>query len=228
MLDSGEKITIPRPINTSPLTIGDARAGNYEWFSGSIDDIRIFNRALSASEVQTFYHEGGWPVLPTITSISPPLLSPASSVTITGSGFSSNAPDNIVYFGAVKAAVTSASPSSITATVPRGPTLAPVSVTVAGLRASSPVPFIPTFNGPGLINNATLAPKVDFQASGQLVRGTAADLDGDGKPDIAVANAGQKSQHQTQYLHPGNDRCVLFCRQSRYIRGDDAVSGNSL
>ena len=64
-------MTIPRPINSSPLTIGDARVGNYEWFSGSIDDIRIFNRALSASEVQTFYHEGGWPVLPTITSISP-------------------------------------------------------------------------------------------------------------------------------------------------------------
>ena len=32
--------------------------GNY--FSGSIDDIRIYNRALTTVEVQTLYHEGGW------------------------------------------------------------------------------------------------------------------------------------------------------------------------
>ncbi|MFA6468411.1 MAG: LamG-like jellyroll fold domain-containing protein, partial [Bacteroidota bacterium] len=30
-------------------------------FSGSIDDIRVYNRALSASEISTFYQEGGWP-----------------------------------------------------------------------------------------------------------------------------------------------------------------------
>ena len=32
--------------------------GNY--FSGSIDDIRIYNRALTQAEIDTLYHEGGW------------------------------------------------------------------------------------------------------------------------------------------------------------------------
>ncbi|HEX3047248.1 MAG TPA: LamG-like jellyroll fold domain-containing protein [Bacillota bacterium] len=37
---------------------------NYDskyYFDGVIDDIRLYNRALSASEVQTLYNEGGWP-----------------------------------------------------------------------------------------------------------------------------------------------------------------------
>ena len=32
--------------------------GNY--FSGSIDDIRIYNRALTQAEIDTLFHEGGW------------------------------------------------------------------------------------------------------------------------------------------------------------------------
>jgi Concanavalin A-like lectin/glucanases superfamily len=33
---------------------------NLRYFDGSIDDIRIYNRALTASEIQQLYHEGGW------------------------------------------------------------------------------------------------------------------------------------------------------------------------
>ena len=32
---------------------------NYGW-NGIIDDIRVYNRALSDAEVQALYHEGGW------------------------------------------------------------------------------------------------------------------------------------------------------------------------
>ena len=28
--------------------------------NGKLDDIRVFNRALSPSEIQTLYHESGW------------------------------------------------------------------------------------------------------------------------------------------------------------------------
>ena len=46
--------------------IGDLVFGgifsNYSnpWFNGNIDDIRIYNRALTESEIQALYHEDGW------------------------------------------------------------------------------------------------------------------------------------------------------------------------
>jgi hypothetical protein len=53
------------PIATTNVTkIG--RTGGVinenSFFNGSIDDIRIYNRALSTSEIDGFYHEGGWPI----------------------------------------------------------------------------------------------------------------------------------------------------------------------
>jgi hypothetical protein len=38
---------------------GDSPAGNYLSFNGSIDDVRIYNRALSAAEVRYHYNRGG-------------------------------------------------------------------------------------------------------------------------------------------------------------------------
>ena len=40
--------------------IGKGWYGN-SCFWGSLDDIRIYNRALSAAEVSALYQEGGWP-----------------------------------------------------------------------------------------------------------------------------------------------------------------------
>jgi hypothetical protein len=37
----------------------DQRVAN-EYFPGLIDDIRIYNRALSEPEIQALYHENGW------------------------------------------------------------------------------------------------------------------------------------------------------------------------
>ena len=49
-------------LNTSSgtLYIGDYYI-NVGRFSGSVDDIRIYNRALSETEIDSLYHEGGWP-----------------------------------------------------------------------------------------------------------------------------------------------------------------------
>ena len=33
---------------------------NVGYLYGSLDDVRIYNRALSESEIQALYHEGGW------------------------------------------------------------------------------------------------------------------------------------------------------------------------
>ncbi|MFC1481593.1 FG-GAP-like repeat-containing protein [Candidatus Neomarinimicrobiota bacterium] len=46
---------------TDNLTIGRSNGATLErYFKGFIDDIRIYNRALTAAEITTLYEEGGW------------------------------------------------------------------------------------------------------------------------------------------------------------------------
>ncbi len=49
--------------SVSNMVIGGRGAGTYP-FNGSIDEIRIYNRTLSASEVSNIYNEGGSSVMP--------------------------------------------------------------------------------------------------------------------------------------------------------------------
>src|SRR3954447_11470918 len=74
---------------------------------------------------------------PVINSFVPASGAVGSSVTIQGTGFSSNANDNTVLFGTIKAAVTAASPASLTATVPNGAVYGPVTVVNEHLSATS-------------------------------------------------------------------------------------------
>ncbi|MBU1873127.1 hypothetical protein KJ688_05280, partial [bacterium] len=48
------------------LTIGKRVGGSYQ-FHGIIDDVRVYNRALTESEIDSLYHEGGWPLYETGT-----------------------------------------------------------------------------------------------------------------------------------------------------------------
>ena len=68
----------PATFNTSPsLKIGSYN--NDGPFSGKIDDTRFYNRALSDTEIDSLYHEGGWPypavpvMAKNITSIPKPI-----------------------------------------------------------------------------------------------------------------------------------------------------------
>ncbi len=50
--------------NTNPLLIGAGANHSgivYNHFFGVIDDVRLYNRSLSEDEIQSLYHEGGWP-----------------------------------------------------------------------------------------------------------------------------------------------------------------------
>ncbi|RPI04657.1 MAG: hypothetical protein EHM64_09290 [Ignavibacteriae bacterium] len=52
----------PAPIDVSTnvdMWFGSLH-GNQQYLDGKLDDIRIYNRALSATEVDVLYHEGGW------------------------------------------------------------------------------------------------------------------------------------------------------------------------
>jgi hypothetical protein len=128
--------------------------------------------------------------VPTITSFSPTSGVIGTSVTITGTNFNATPANDIVYFGAVRATVTSATSTSLSVTVPTGATYAPITVTdvTTGLTAYSSAPFLVTFSGGGTIDANSFASKVDFATGtypGVIVIG---DVDGDGKPDLAVTN----------------------------------------
>jgi hypothetical protein len=126
--------------------------------------------------------------IPMVTSFTPTSGPVGSSVTIAGTNFSTTASNNIVWFGAVKANVTAATPTSLSVTVPTGTNYQPVSVTVNGLTGYSKTPFNVTFPSSTVIDANTIALKVDF-STGTLPYFTAiSDIDTDGKPDLVVAN----------------------------------------
>ncbi|MBV8251823.1 MAG: IPT/TIG domain-containing protein [Chitinophaga sp.] len=74
-----------------------------------------------------------------IGSIKPLKGGAGTNVTITGTGFSSNLPDNIVAFNGVNAKVVSATATSIVVTAPTGVQTGPVSVTINGQKTAGPV-----------------------------------------------------------------------------------------
>jgi gliding motility-associated-like protein len=107
-----------------------------------------------------------------------------STVTITGSDFSTIPTENSVRFGATKATVLTATKTQLTVTVPPGATLGLVSVTRNNLTARYHLPFIPTF-GPGIVfDNTHFSPPVSFTLTTADYDIAVADLNNDGKPDV--------------------------------------------
>ena len=53
-LDAVRQYDVPRPVTVGPAWIGGWNRES-RWFLGSLDDIRIYNRVLSPSEIQTLY-----------------------------------------------------------------------------------------------------------------------------------------------------------------------------
>ncbi|SEN28224.1 IPT/TIG domain-containing protein [Chitinophaga rupis] len=124
---------------------------------------------------------------PVISSFSPAAGAIGTPVTITGTGFSAVPANNIVFFGAVKAAVTAASSTSLTVTVPAGATFMPMSVTVNHLTAYSAKPFMVTFPDGGPFTGGSFERQTSLTTSLYPFAVAITDLDGDGKPDLAAA-----------------------------------------
>ncbi|MCU0321372.1 MAG: FG-GAP-like repeat-containing protein, partial [Chitinophagaceae bacterium] len=129
---------------------------------------------------------------PTITSFTPLSAKPGDAVSITGTNFNTTVANNIVFFGATKATVTIASATSLSVTVPIGATYAPITIlnTVTNLAAYSSANFNPIYSP-----TKTAIAATDFQAKVDFATGTSpnavaiGDLDGDGLPDLAIANS---------------------------------------
>ncbi|MBL7988949.1 MAG: hypothetical protein JNJ94_12870, partial [Chlorobi bacterium] len=59
--------TVPRfdsLTTTNGIWIGQTISRLGDYFTGAIDDIRLYDTALTSAQVQTLYREGGWPITP--------------------------------------------------------------------------------------------------------------------------------------------------------------------
>lgn len=131
---------------------------------------------------------------PVITSFAPASGPIGTVVTINGSNFSTTPANNIVFFGAVRATVTSASANTLTVIAPSGANYKAISVTVNGLTGYSLKPFIVTFpNGTPLYQYSNQVQNSFVNVGDSTTdlhprEAVVSDFDGDGKPDIATAN----------------------------------------
>jgi hypothetical protein len=133
----------------------------------------------------------GLAVMPTrvkLSSITQTHGPVGASITLSGMNFDSHPDSNIVRFGGTRAIVTAASSTSLTVTVPEGSMVAPVLVTTHGYTTTSGQPFRTTFHSCGVIDTSTFAPMMLFSVGGHPADCAIADLDGDGKLDVVLAN----------------------------------------
>jgi len=123
---------------------------------------------------------------PKIASFSPTFGQVGSTMIIKGKGFNKIVSNNVVFFGAVKAAITSVTDTSITVTVPSGATYENVSVTdiSTGLTGYASSPFNVTFCGDSLMMGDSFSDKNEIKTGDMLNSVKIADFDGDGKSDI--------------------------------------------
>lgn len=165
-------------------SIYDLVPGTYYWSVQAIDNGFVG----SAFATEGTFTIGG---PPTISSFTPTLGPVGTSVTIMGTNFNTTPANNVVYFGATKATVSTASATSLTVTVPAGATYAPVTVfnTATNLVAYSTGNFTPTFTpGNGSLTADDFEPNLDFGTDSNPYFLALGDLDGDGKTDLAIAN----------------------------------------
>ena len=149
---------------------------------------------------------------PTISSFAPLTGPVGTSVTINGSNFNTTASANIVRFGTVTAGVTSATATSLTVTVPVGASYQPLSVTTGGLTAYASNSFGTTFNDPGQFTATAFSPATNFTAGANPQSIAAMDFDGDGLPDLAVANG--DDQTVGFYLNASTSGAPSFIQQT--------------
>lgn len=150
--------------------------------TGATGDVVINSPSGSASKPGFIFTNA-----PSISSFIP-LSGPVGQVVkVSGTNFSTIPGNNIVYFGAVKAVVTSVSATALFVTVPAGATYESISVTTNGYTVYSKQAFNVTFLD-GDITLSTFMEKInrfDGYESG-LESIHIADIDGDGLSDIIV------------------------------------------
>ena len=148
--------------------------------------------AVGTGTANGFTYTGPCVLSPIINSFTPTSASQGTLVTITGQNFSTTPSGNVVYFGAVKAAVSASTSTTLSVIVPSGATNRPITVTTNNLTAHSSKPFTLTFTeGDSCeeFSSSSFAKKQDFFAGGGPYSVTIADIDGNNKTDVFIANS---------------------------------------
>ncbi len=182
------------------VTIGGVPAASYTIVSNTKITLTVGNGSSGSVSVNNPF--GGYslpgftyfaPSLsgpPTITGFSPASGPIGTTVTITGNNFGPAVTDNTIYFGAVKASITSSSPTQIVCTVPAGATFEPFTILnkTNNLLGQSFKPFGVTFADSSNFTGNSFRNVFNIMhgpaSVGKYVIGK--DLDGDGKPDLAT------------------------------------------
>ena len=127
---------------------------------------------------------------PTITSITPATAMPGATVVLAGGTFDATAANNTVNFGAARAAVTLASSTSLSVTVPAGATYDQVSVTTGScaLTGYSGKSFDPAYCGSQTPGASGFTNQTSFATYERPFGVAIGDLNGDGKSDMVVAD----------------------------------------
>ena len=162
------------------LTLTNVQLTNAGTYAVAITN--AYGSAISSNAVLNVYS------IPFITAFSPQSGADGTVVNISGLNFDPVPGNNKVHFGAVQAVVSAASATNLVVSVPVGATYAPITETVNGLTAYSGAYFLPTFLSAGVLTNTSLGPQITLPTGSGPGQVVIADLDGDGKPDLAVNN----------------------------------------
>jgi len=171
--------------------------------------------------------------VPIVLSVTPNFAIPGNVVTISGLNFNAAPTQNIVYFGATRATVLTASTTLLNVSVPVGATYMPVSVNNAAvaLAGYSPQQFLPIFDTtPYITNVVNFSPRIDLPTTNPVSGGVAiSDLNGDGRPDIVYTSVAGASPQRVALLRntalPGTLSAASFAAPA-YL--SDLVSWNSI
>jgi IPT/TIG domain./FG-GAP repeat. len=194
---------------------------NYCLFRHFLSSI-VIKRFPGALVILLFLSLRSFGQVPIINSVSPISGSIGSNVTIQGNNFNPSVSGNIIFFGAVRANVLSATSTAITVQVPFGATYQPISVTTNGLTSYSNLPFSVTFSGGSTLSSSTFPHNFDSTTDYNAEEIVATDLDGDGKVDVAAANFfhvnGEPGQ-LTVLRNNGSPGIISFEYQKNFIDG---------
>ncbi|MCW3463933.1 IPT/TIG domain-containing protein [Chitinophaga nivalis] len=158
---------------------------------------------------------------PIIHSFSPASGAAGSLVTINGANFNTDPLRNIVYFGATKAVVKSATTGTLVVAVPTGALPEPISVASDGLIAYTANAFLPTFQGTdSALTAGSFAAPIQIDGVASISNIFITDLDGDSLPDIFLTRKYDRSF--SVFRNNGSYGVVSFDAKKDFYGGYDS------